>query len=951
MIYIVAFVVGYLFCGFYGLIVSEDSYGFQGFTAVLAGFVSLLATVVWKLRRKVNEAEQFRLAVLDEARTVRLRLEALENREFKNKSSEAKTLAATVAPSSVTQSVTPAVAPAAQSVSPPIETTASQVRPDFVPPVVPPPNVSASMGSVSMGERVRSEQPFDQAFAWIVQYFTTGNVIAKIGLVILFFGVTFLIKLASDEGFLPIELRLSAVALGSMALSTIGWRLRERRQRFGVILQGGGLGILYLDIFAAYRLYSLIPPSLAMALLVSTTAFMVLTSLLQNEMSLAVMATAGAFLAPILASTGQGSHVGLFSYFTIVNLGVLAIAYKRSWRWLNIEGFVFTFGLATAWGAKAYVPEFFSSTEPFLIIFFLIYVTVGILFARPSRGQTEAALDGVLVFGTPLLTFFLQSQLVQGVQYGLALSSAALAGFYILLARFTQNREPARDRIVIESFLSIGVVFATLAIPLALTGQWTGSVWALEGAAMVWLGVRLQRRLALAFGLLLELISGLVYVVAYSTVAHTDRFVDTWLLGWIILSLAALVTAYLLMKKDPPKIQDANWPTFGTIYLVGGLLGYFAGILVQFYSSIWLFKNINGHDVTPIAILFVPISAFIMVEISERLNWSELGWIRRLVGPFLLVWLFIVDAPAKAAPHSFIWVVAWLVAVGVALWRARRDENQSDFSPVAMTIEVTTPVIALISLVAWELGGQLMQLEGAAGFWSLLPSVTVPSLFGVLMLERTPKWPFERHARSFLQVIVPCILVWTFFDGLFVNLWESGGTGWITYWPIASAMDLSQIITVLISFRLLIALRENGVLSRENTNKSFAALGLLCLVWMSMMVVRTVHHHLGIPWSDGERISNPIVQMSWSILWSLTAMALMVISSRKVMRLLWIGGASLLGLVVFKLIIVDLAHRGSLQRIVSFIGTGVIVLAIGYFAPIPPSKKSTESEKKEGASV
>ena len=48
-------------------------------------------------------------------------------------------------------------------------------------------------------------------------------------------------------------------------------------------------------------------------------------------------------------------------------------------------------------------------------------------------------------------------------------------------------------------------------------------------------------------------------------------------------------------------------------------------------------------------------------------------------------------------------------------------------------------------------------------------------------------------------------------------------------------------------------------------------------------------------------------------------------------------GACLLGVVVAKLFLVELADRGSLYRIVSFIVVGVLLLVVGYFAPIPPT--------------
>jgi uncharacterized membrane protein len=39
---------------------------------------------------------------------------------------------------------------------------------------------------------------------------------------------------------------------------------------------------------------------------------------------------------------------------------------------------------------------------------------------------------------------------------------------------------------------------------------------------------------------------------------------------------------------------------------------------------------------------------------------------------------------------------------------------------------------------------------------------------------------------------------------------------------------------------------------------------------------------------------------------------------------------------VAKLFFVELSNRGGLERIISFIGVGVLLLVVGYFAPLPP---------------
>jgi uncharacterized membrane protein len=56
----------------------------------------------------------------------------------------------------------------------------------------------------------------------------------------------------------------------------------------------------------------------------------------------------------------------------------------------------------------------------------------------------------------------------------------------------------------------------------------------------------------------------------------------------------------------------------------------------------------------------------------------------------------------------------------------------------------------------------------------------------------------------------------------------------------------------------------------------------------------------------------------------------------------WLIGAALIALVVAKLIFVELSNRGGLARIVSFIGVGVLLLVVGYFAPLPPKRLNVE---------
>jgi uncharacterized membrane protein len=82
------------------------------------------------------------------------------------------------------------------------------------------------------------------------------------------------------------------------------------------------------------------------------------------------------------------------------------------------------------------------------------------------------------------------------------------------------------------------------------------------------------------------------------------------------------------------------------------------------------------------------------------------------------------------------------------------------------------------------------------------------------------------------------------------------------------------------------------------------------------------------------------VQASFSILWTLLALGAMVVATRRALRPVWLAGAALMGVVVVKLFLVDLSGIGTVERIVSFIGVGLLMLVIGYFSPVPPKQEA-----------
>jgi uncharacterized membrane protein len=282
---------------------------------------------------------------------------------------------------------------------------------------------------------------FDRAVDAVKHWFTEGNVPVKVGILVLFAGVAALLKYASDQGYLrmPIELRLAGVAAAALAALVFAWRKREDNRVFALSLQGGAIGVLLMTIFAAFKLYALLPASIAFALSVVVIAAAMVLAVLQDAKALAFFATLAGFLAPIWLSTGSGNYVALFSYYAVLNAGIFGVAWWKQWRVLNLLGFAFTFGIGTrgaCWIIAGEVQH--HRTLPAVVLRLL--PADPLLHALRQPMERRDFIDGTLVFATPLVAFALQAGLLRGDRMPLAFNALGLAALYAALAWFMLRR-------------------------------------------------------------------------------------------------------------------------------------------------------------------------------------------------------------------------------------------------------------------------------------------------------------------------------------------------------------------------------------------------------------------------------------------------------------------------------------------------------------------------------
>ncbi len=818
------------------------------------------------------------------------------------------------ADSASTPASPPQTPAAAETLPPPLPLSSAAVRPEplHVPSTPAPskPGVTAAAGLV---ERLSGA---------VRHWFTEGNVPVRIGMLVLLAGVAALLKYVSDQGLLdvPIELRLAAITLGALLLLVMGWRQRERRRMFALSLQGGAIGVLLLTIFAAFRLYGLVDALPTFVASVALVAGLGMLAVVQDSRTLAVLGILAGFMAPLWLSTGNGNHVALFGYYAVLNAGIFAIAWYRSWRVLNLLGFAFTFVIGAVWGVLQYGPEDLPTTQPFLQLFFAFYLLIPLLHARRQPTAAGNVVDGSLVFGTPLVAFSLQAAMLHDQPMVLAGMAVALAALYALLAGVLMVR--ARHLLLAQSYAVLAVGFATLAVPLALSARATGAVFALEGAGLVWLGLHQQRRLPQISGALLQVAAAFAFVAGADYWFRDSRLLlNPTAMGALLLAVSGFASAWNCRRHGRHDVALVYY-----LWALAWWLGGLAHDLMRFLPS----------RVEPDALLIVAaVSAWLAAEAHRQLPARALSLTTLIMMATafpLLLWQLHVHRQPLQGQGALAWLAMLLLGMR-ALHALRRDGG------------LVANIAQFLWWLAWPLVLSLALLwvarhGGLAQGWSVLLVLLPWWLLTALSVWR---WPWVRQPlgaafdamRPALQGVLFIMLglAWLRVHAL---------PGWATplpWLPVANPAELMQWAILLLAARWLYSRQAPVTLHRLRV----PLLAFAGFIALTSLTLHAVHHGGRVAWNDA-LWHYTLAQSSLTVVWSVLGVIAWVWGSRRGQRVLWITGAVLMAVVLAKLILIDRQHLGNLLGIASFIAYGLLCTVVGYFAPAPPRQVTQNVE-------
>lgn len=804
-----------------------------------------------------------------------------------------------------------------------------------------------------------------------------GNTIVRIGLIILFVGLSFLASYAASAGLFPIELRLALVAAVGIALLVVGFRTRTARPGFGLALQGGGIATIYLTLFAAAKLYETFPVAAAFGLMILVCALGCALALLQRSQALAGTAFAGGFAVPLLLAGSGGNIVGVFAYYTILNLAILFIARRQSWRVLNLIGFFATFGAATLWGTTSYQPADFLAAQVFLILSVLIYVATAVLYTRATPGRLGNVVDTTLLFGPALAGFGLQVGLVHDRPFGSAFAALGFAALYLGVASWTMRYRRDSFRVMNETMLAIGIGFVTLAVPLALGARWTSAAWALEGAGAFWVGRRQARWMPRLFGILLQLVAALLYLAGLDSNVSAVPLANPGFVGAMLIALAALATARWLRNPLPhsgsrlARAYGAWEERFATPAFLFGFGFWWLAWTVEAGRS--LPPRYDGQPpvpvfdpaVQPLLALFAYVaSAWLAQTIGRRLRWPVASWPSyTTLAALVLAFLGMVGSGRHvlSLPDCAIWIVT--IALHLRMLYLNDAAPRSPASDGLLRASHVGGVWLATAMLADCLWLAIDRAKLWATAWAevtFLSAGTAVLLVLALWSGRamsgtatTSRWPLDRHAVGYGWYAAVPIAVMMFVGAVLTAMLSAGNADPLPYLPILNPVDL----TLGLALAALELLRRT-ILAAEPAPPGAAvlrgpgaraALAGLAFVIVNTVWLRLAHHLLGVPWDGDALLGSFVVQTGLAILWTLLALALMVLAYRRGQRAPWLVGAGLLGLTVVKLLLVDLNNAGGGARIVAFIVVGLLMLAVGYLAPLPPRGAAATGEEETTA--
>lgn len=323
-----------------------------------------------------------------------------------------------------------------------------------------------------------------------LEKFIGENILSKIGIVILIIGVAIGTKYSIEHDLISPLTRVILGYLVGLGLLGLGIKLKKAYKNFSAVLVSGSMTILYFMTYAAYSFYQLFPQILAFTLMVVFTVFAVIAALNYKNQIIAHIGLVGAYAVPFLLSENSENISVLFSYMTIINIGILMIALKKYWKQLYFSSFSISWLIFISWYVSNFnVEEHFGTALIFSLVFFVIFYITFIAF-KLLKSEKFVLVDILLLLANSFIFYGVGYSVLSSHEFGneyLGVFTLCNAVLHFIVSVIIYRQKLA-DKNLFYLVSGLVLVFITMAIPVQLDGNWVTLLWVGEAALLFWIG-------------------------------------------------------------------------------------------------------------------------------------------------------------------------------------------------------------------------------------------------------------------------------------------------------------------------------------------------------------------------------------------------------------------------------------------------------------------------------
>ncbi|MBA4492961.1 DUF2339 domain-containing protein [Paenactinomyces guangxiensis] len=778
-----------------------------------------------------------------------------------------------------------------------------------------------------------------------------GKWLNRIGAVALVIGLAFFIKYAFDHNWINEVVRVLAGGVAGILLLWGGARSHKKKLPvFGQGLIGAGIAVFYVSVFASFNFYKLISLETAFLLMSCVTILAFQQAMRYNALAVSILGWIGGFLTPFLLSSDEGSTLGLFSYLAFLTLGMLLVVVKKAnWSILYYLTLMAVYLIYSVWIVGNNQPSELLLRSVFLVMFWGLFFAYEV---RSSLRKGQWPIMQTIAAGFHAFLFFLNwNGLLMPKHENWMGAVLLLSGLAYLAPLPVLYRLQKLSSVAGREVMRYGITFLLL-LTIACAYQWDGIhlvyAWTLEGAVLVWWGVRNRVRYVNLFAVLLYLLTALRLLLE-----SPDLFADTasrlpvfnqGVFTYIGFALALALSAVLLGKSGE------KWADFqAQSFHVGWAVLIFICLTLETTLYFDQLVRTIGPDLRE-SVRYSRYLVLYLMWVVYSLFVAWIGFKGRIRPMVILSWVFLGLGVASAAFWGgsygpveqfipvynlrFATIVAAAAGIYVHLRWWRRYEHGMKLRALPVILVVSMAIL-LFELISAEVGDYFgKQLLGANGSIAenIRFSKNLTVFLGWFAYSLLIAWfGFKYRFRSLIYIAWGALglgVAATLFQGLVYPGIEQ-------FVPVANLRFVTFLAAAVALFiHLEWWKRQNGGSSVRFLPFVFTAVIVILLFELVTVEVSDIFERISYLADQSdmrllERLDNQ-KQMWISIVWLLYSVALMAVGIWRKMQMLRMMAIGLFGLSVIKIFLFDLSFLGTLYRIFSFIGLGVILLFVSY---------------------